>query len=112
MHALFFVLNETEYLDDVLAALVHVGVKGATILDSQGMGSALIHNQDKDIPVFGFLKSFLETSHPYNKTIFSILETEELVDEVVAAIKEVVGDINQPGIGMVFTVPVGRIYGI
>lgn len=112
MHALFLVLNETEYLEEVLTALIEVGVKGATIFDSQGMGSTLVHNDNKDIPVFGFLKSFMEISHPYNKTIFTILETEELVDRAVRAINDVIGDINIPGIGLMFTVPVGRVYGM
>ncbi|HOA30750.1 MAG TPA: hypothetical protein PKM70_02355 [Clostridia bacterium] len=41
MNVLFIVLNEVEHLDDVLDAFVEVGVTGATILDSQGMGSIL-----------------------------------------------------------------------
>ena len=39
MHILFLVLNKTEYLDDILSAFVKIGIKGATIIDSQGMGS-------------------------------------------------------------------------
>jgi hypothetical protein len=37
MNILFLVLNETEYLDEILDGFVDAGVKGATILDSQGM---------------------------------------------------------------------------
>ena len=42
MHALFLVLNKTDELEDVLAAMMKAGVKGATIVDSQGMGSAIV----------------------------------------------------------------------
>ena len=49
MNIFFLVLNEVEYLDEILDAFVDVGVKGATILDSQGMGSALT-NGGKDLP--------------------------------------------------------------
>ena len=41
MYALFIVLNEVDYLDTILDKFMEVGVKGATILDSQG-GQVLI----------------------------------------------------------------------
>lgn len=35
------VLNKTEKLNDILEKFVEIGVTGATIIDSQGMGSSL-----------------------------------------------------------------------
>jgi len=112
MHILFLVLNETEYLDDILAAFVEVGVKGATILDSQGMASAIASNENRQIPLFGSLKSFLDSSRPYNKTVFTVIENDELLDKAIDAINNVIGDICKPGIGLMFTVPVGNVYGL
>lgn len=112
MHVLFLVLNETEYLDDILAAFVKVGVKGATILDSQGMASAIASNTNRQIPLFGSLKSFLDSSRPYNKTVFTVIDSDELLDKAIDAVNSVVGDICKPGIGLMFTMPVGRICGI
>ena len=112
MHILFLVLNEIEYLDDILSAFVEAGVKGATILDSQGMASAIASNSDRQIPLFGSLKSFLDSSRPYNKTVFTVVESQELLDKAIDAINSVVGDICKPGIGLMFTVPVGNIYGL
>lgn len=112
MQALFLVLNETDYLDDILEAFVEIGVKGATIVDSQGMGRALAASSDQHIPMFGYLKNLLDDAHPYNKTIFTVLEDQDLVDRVVKAVNDVVGDINKPGVGFIFTIPVGSVYGI
>ena len=112
MQVLFIVLNETEYLDDILAAFVEIGVKGATILDSQGMGRALATNPDQELPLFGYLRNLMDGAHPYNKTIFTLINTKELADKAVAAVKEIVGDMDRPGIGLMFTVPVGSVYGI
>ncbi|WP_249168575.1 hypothetical protein [Alkaliphilus sp. B6464] len=112
MHILFLVLNETEYLDDILSAFVEVGVKGATILDSQGMASAIASNVNRQIPLFGSLKSFLDSSRPYNKTVFTVVESQELLDKAINAINGVIGDICKPGIGLMFTVPVGNVYGL
>lgn len=113
MNALFLVLNETEYLDDILDAFVDVGVKGATILDSQGMGSALtLTNGGKNQPFFGALRSLLDNARPYNKTIFTIIEDEEILDDAVKAVKKILGDMEKPGVGLMFTLPIGKIYGM
>lgn len=109
MYALFIILNKVDYLDDVLSALVKYKVKGATIVDSQGMASAIINNGIKGIPLFGSLKSLLGDPHPYNKTIFTVLK-KEIVEDVVAEVRTVLGDIKGPGVGFMFTVPVGDIY--
>lgn len=111
LYALFIVLNQIDYLDDILAKFLDIGVTGATILDSQGMGSAIVNN-DGDIPLFGSLKAFLDNSRPYNKTIFTLIENEELVEKAVAATKDIIGDIAQPGVGLMFTLPVGKVYGL
>ena len=46
MHALILVLNKVDELEDVLAAMMTAGVKGATILDSQGNAVAAISLAD------------------------------------------------------------------
>ncbi len=112
MNALFIVLNEIEFLDEILDGFVDIGVKGATILDSQGMGSAITNSGRGNEQFFGAIRSFLDNARPYNKTIFTVIEDEETLVEVVKTVKDILGDINKPGVGMMFTVPVGNIYGI
>lgn len=112
MNVLFIVLNEIEYLDDILDSFIDIGVKGATILDSQGMGSAITNSGRGREPFFGAIRSFLDNARPYNKTIFTVIEDEELLEEAVVTVKKIVGDINKPGVGLMFTIPVGKIYGM
>ncbi|WP_236887384.1 hypothetical protein [Clostridium argentinense] len=112
MYVLFVVLNEVDYLDDILSSFLNIGVKGATILDSQGMGSVLVNGENGDIPLFRSLKSFLNSSRPYNKTIFTVIQSEELAKKAMKAVNDVVGDISRPGVGLMFTVPIGHIYGM
>ena len=109
MYALFLVLNETDYLDEILARFVDVGVQGATVLDSQGMASALVSG-GRDFPLFGSLKALLEGARPYNKTIFTVLDSEELVERTVSAVKDVLGDAEHPSLGFMFSVPIGKVY--
>lgn len=110
MFALFLVLNDTDYLDEILARFVDVGVQGATILDSQGMASALVSSRGRDYPLFGSLKALLEGARPYNKTIFTVLESEELVERTVEAVRDVLGDADHPSVGFMFSVPIGQVY--
>ncbi len=112
MYVLFLVLNEVDYLDDILSTFLDIGVKGATILDSQGMGSVLVNGENGDIPLFRSLKSFLDSSRPYNKTIFTVIQSEELAKKAMKAVNDVVGDISRPGVGLMFTIPIGHIYGM
>lgn len=112
MHVLFLVLNATEYLDEILAAFIDIGVTGATILDSQGMASAIANNLDRKVPLFGSLKSLLNNSRPYNKTVFAVIENKELLNEAIKTVEDIVGDMSQPGMGLMFSVPIGRVYGL
>lgn len=111
MNVLFVVLNKTEYLEDVLDAFVDIGITGATIMDSQGMGSAMTDVNSTGAPFYGVLKNMFEDSRPYNKTIFAVVKDDILLEKAVNRVKDIVGDIYEPGVGIMFTVPVGNTYG-
>ncbi|NLL46576.1 MAG: hypothetical protein GX250_07195 [Clostridiales bacterium] len=110
MKALIIVLNKTEYLEDLLTLLIEHNVKGATILDSQGMASSIVNNDITDIPLFGSLKALLRDRHPYNKTIFTVIENQEKLYKVVQAIQNLLKDEKKPDRGFIFSVPVGEIF--
>ena len=110
MKVLFLVLNNPEYLEDVLSLLVEHDVQGATILESQGMGSTIVNNGISDIPLFGSLKNILKDSHPYNKTIFTLIKDEDKLYKVVEAIKHLLNDGNKSDVGLMFTLPVDEIF--
>ena len=73
MNVLVIVLNKTEYLNEILDAFVEIGLTGATIIDSQGMGSAMTEVENTDEPFYGVLKTMFDDSRPYNKTIFTVI---------------------------------------
>ena len=110
MKVLFIVLNNIDYLEDVLSILVKHNVNGATILDSQGMGSTIVNNNISGIPLFGSLKSLLKDSHPYNKTIFTVIRDDEKLHRVVQGIKNLLKEEKEPDAAFMFTVPVGELF--
>lgn len=73
------------------------------------MGSALIEGE---IPLFGgVLRSVMDNNRPYNKTIFTLVNDEDM-RAAKSAVNDVLGDMNQPGVGLMFSVDVGDVVGI
>jgi nitrogen regulatory protein P-II 1 len=107
MQLLIAVINHEEKVDDVLAGFVELGITGATIVSSEGMGRVLSH----DVPIFAGLRSLVARSRPSNQTLFSVIEDDK-VDSAIALIEEVCGSLSQPGAGIVFAVPITRVVGL
>ncbi|MCY6354764.1 hypothetical protein [Clostridium sp. ZS2-4] len=110
MQLLVFVLNKVNKLDDLLLSFAKAGIKGATVLDSHGMAEVLI-DHDQDVPIFGSLRMLLQEKKPFNKTIFAVLSDDQ-IGTALTCIRQVVGDLSQPGVGIVFTVPVNYVEGM
>jgi len=111
MQLLIFVLNNEEFLEDLLEKFLEAGIKGATILESTGMARELASSGNHHIPIFGSLKLMLNEGRPHNRTIFVALEDNQ-VETCIRCIKDVVGDLSKPDAGIVLTVPISRIEGI
>ena len=112
MHVLFIVLNRVDKLEDILEIMLKAGVKGATILDSQGMGSAIVHGNHNDIPMFGTLKSFFDRDHPYSKTIFTVIHNDQLLEEVTTVVQDYIDTKAAKNALFMFSMPIGKVYGL
>ena len=108
MKLVVFVLNREELLDDVLAAYVEVGIPGATVLDSEGMGRFLTY----EVPLFADFKEFMKGNKPYNKTIFSVVQDEEVIPHLEKLLDTVCGGLSGPGTGIFFTLPIDYAAGL
>lgn len=53
----------------------------------------------------------MDNNRPYNKTIFILVDEEDL-RAAKDAVKEVLGDMNQPGVGLMFSIDVVDVVGI
>jgi nitrogen regulatory protein PII len=110
MYLIVLVLNKVELLEKVLENLSRVGVPGATILDSTGMGRALSESVPESL--LTGLQALFQHSRPHNKTIFSVIESKEKKDRALAAINEILGDMSRPGIGIMFTITLLDVIGL
>ncbi len=107
MHLLVAVINHEERVDDILAGFLELGITGATVIDSEGMGHVLSH----DVPIFAGLRSLTARSRPTNQTVLSVIDDEK-IDAAIALIQEVCGSLEAPGAGIVFVLPVTRVVGL
>lgn len=108
MKLLIFVLNNEQYLEKVLGAYVEAGVAGSTILDSEGMGRFLAY----EVPLFAGFKEFMKGNRPYNKTIISVIRDQSIIERLKELIDDIVGGLDKPGTGIMFTVPVDWAAGL
>lgn len=108
MQLLIAVINQEEKIDEILSGFLELGITGATLIDSEGMGRVLSH----DIPIFAGLQTLISRSRPQNQTLFSVIEDDEKVDGAIALLQEICGDLNSPATGIVFTIPVHRVVGL
>jgi len=108
MKLLVFILNDERLLEEILEAYVEAGISRATILDSEGMGRFLTY----EVPLFAGFKDFMKGNKPYNKTILSLLEDEQLLDQLIPLIEKTTGSLDAPGTGLMFTLPVDWVHGL
>lgn len=108
MQLLVAVINHEEKLDQILAGFLELGITGATILNSEGMGRVVSH----EIPIFAGLQTLMARSRPKNQTIFSVIREEEKIEGAIALLQEICGDLNDPATGIVFTIPLTRVVGL
>lgn len=108
MQLLVCIINQEEKLEAILAGFLKLGVTGATVIRTEGMGKVL----SSEIPVMAGLQSVLARARPQNTTILSVIDSEETLERAIALVQEVCGDLTQPSTGIIFTVPVSRVVGL
>lgn len=104
---LVVVINDPEKLDEILSGFLELGVTGATVVASEGMGSLLA----ADVPIFAGLQAFLAGARPHNRMIFSVLP-EPVVEPALALLQDVCGSLAAPATGIAFVLPVERVVGL
>jgi nitrogen regulatory protein P-II 1 len=107
MQLMILILNREEYLEEIMEAFVEVGVTGATIIDSVGMGRILSH----DIPIFAGFRNLMQESRPGNKTILSVIDDGK-TELIIKAVEQICGPFSERGKGVLLTVPLGTVHGI
>lgn len=107
MELLIAVVNHPDKLDEIFSGFVELGITGATLLTSEGMGRVLA----REVPILAGVAALSARTRAQNHTILSVMPPEK-IESVIALLEEVCGDFSDPATGIVITVPVSRVIGL
>ncbi len=108
MVLLVFICNRPEKLEEVLEGFLEIGITGATIVDSVGMGRVL----SSEVPIFAGFRSLFRGASSVNRTVLSVVREKDTVREAFGIIEDAVGTLDDPGNGIAFTIPVEDVRGL
>ncbi len=113
MYMIFFVLHDPNRLHDVLTAWNETGVSGITILPSTGL-KRMKENSGlrEDLPLIPSLDDLINHEERLNRTLFTIVSNDEMVDKVLKATEDQIGDLDLPNTGIMAVIPLARVYGL
>jgi nitrogen regulatory protein PII len=106
------ILDDTNQCTPILEAWEAQGVGGVTILESTGLGRVRELSIRDDMPLMPSLSRLLQTREERHRTLFTVVETEEMVDNIIAATEAIIGDMEDPHNGVIFVLPVSRVAGL
>ncbi|WP_025724793.1 hypothetical protein [Acholeplasma granularum] len=113
MEALVIVLNDLSFMDDILDKFLELNVRGATIVDTQGMASAIMEKEGSGHALFSgpFYKSLVGDQN-YSKTIFTVIPESFDKKNLIEEVRKILEQSERKVIGFMFTLPVSGIYPI
>lgn len=110
MYMLIMVLDNVAHLNEVLAAWEGAGVRGVTILESTGLHRVLLRHRP-EAAYAGFSRIFGNASAGHN-TLFAVVDSMAVIEAAVTATEKIVGKLNDPNTGIMFALPVSRVWGL
>ena len=112
MFLILFVLHNADKCDDLLDAWEETGVGGITILHSTGLGRVRGGVLWDDLPLVPSLESLMEHEESFSRTLFTVVESESMVEQIVAVTQKTIGDLSLPNTGLLVVLPVVQAYGL
>ena len=112
MKLLTLILKQTELISELNDELKKIGVHHGTIIDAKSMTKGLSAWSDDSIIIGGFLRRAKNFEYNEECKVLLFILKDELLKEVEQVIENVIGDMNKPGTGVMFTVPIDFAEGL
>jgi nitrogen regulatory protein PII len=109
MKLLVFVLSDVEKLQPLLKKFKDDDIPGATIFDSTGMGRELVDHDE--FSIFGSMRNLISHNNQHTKTLLLVVDDAD-VEKITHDIETVVGSLDQPDSGILFTLPIDFVKGL
>lgn len=107
------VVDDAAKVTEVLNAWVSVGVPGATMLDSAGLGHEFgKYGARSDLSFMPSLESLLRVREENSRILFTVVPDGFDVEALITATETITGLLDDPDTGILFTLPVTRARGL
>lgn len=110
MYMVMLVLDDPNRLDAVLEAWEAIGVSGVTIAETSGINRRRV--QKTRIPARYIFGQVVEGELENSYTLFTIVKDENVVEDCLAAVERIVGDLDGPNTGVLAAWPLARVKGV
>ncbi|MBE6837772.1 MAG: hypothetical protein E7509_07280 [Ruminococcus sp.] len=110
MQLIYVIMKQLNLTDELMVELANAGVKGATILDSEGMAKYLY--KAENVQTLDFLKQILNKENANASKTILMAVNDDMVDTVRNTVKGVLGNFDTPNAGVMFGVPISFADGI
>ena len=107
MYLLMIVIYKEKYLEDFLTTLVEAGVLNSCVISTQSLEEAL----PISVSLFAALKFTMEGEEPYAKIVLSLIDNEEIIQDINDLLLDSGIDITKEKIGEIMTIPISHAIG-
>lgn len=104
------IVIDAEQGSAILEAWDNLGVPDVTILPSTGLGKVKHAGLRDDFPLMPTLNDLLNEEMQH-RTLISVVETDEMIDQMAQAAEDILGCLDNPETGFMFVVPATRVFG-
>lgn len=104
MYLLIAVINDEDLLDELLTGWLDIGITGATVAETTDLLQLLSHH----VPIFAGLRSLTTGGAQHNRTIFTAIDDNDIVDKAIAYLETLLKTTEKSHQGIYFVVPLLR----
>lgn len=106
------IVDNPDHCPPILEAWEKIGIYGVTILESTGLGRLRRAGLRDDLPLMPSLRDLFEGGEVHHRTLFSVVEEQSMVDQMVDVVHQILGNLDRGRTGFLFVVPVLQVYGL
>ena len=100
-------LNEPGKSEEVMSAMVELGITNASIVDATSMAKKLAY----EMPVFAGLSYMAQGKSQHSNLIFAHIEYRDIARKLANLLKENGIDLHKTGVGFIQTIKVENVIG-
>jgi hypothetical protein len=112
LYMIVLVLAQADQLERVVEAWQTEGVHDVTVVQSKSLIQVHDRCRRDDLPLFPSMRDIFENEEFDHYTLFTVIEGETLIDRLIAAAEQRIGDLDNPSNGALVALPVARAKGL